>query len=402
MQDQQAISVSTTPRAAWGAVFAMTLCVFVLIASEFMPVSLLTPIAGELHMTEGQVGQSIAVSGIFAVLTSLFIASASRRIDRKLLLVLLTAVMLASGLIVATAPSYVMFLFGRALLGVAIGGFWSMSTATIMRLVPQNSVPKALALLNGGNALAAIIAAPVGSFLGSIIGWRGAFITVVPLTAVALCWQLYSLPSMPSSQATRSTNALRLLAKPAVGFGMGAILFIFMGQFALFTYVRPFLETVTHADAATLSMLLLVIGVTGLIGTMLVGSLLKRSLYKVVIAIPLLMALIAVALSAFGGWLAGAALLLGAWGLIGTPAPVGWGTWLSRTLPADAEAGGGLMVAIIQFGITLGATIGGVLYDTSGYQATFALSAALLVVSALLALVASRAIEFHSGKVVAA
>src|SRR4051812_37997407 len=201
--------------------------------------------------------------------------------------------MLVSGLIVATAPGYFMFMFGRALLGIAIGGFWSMSTATVMRLVPENSVPKALALLNGGNALAAIIAAPVGSFLGSIIGWRGAFITVVPLIAIALSWQLYSLPSMPSSRATGPTNALRLLARRSVGFGMGAILFTFMGQFALFTYVRPFLETVTQADAATLSMLLLVIGVTGLIGTMLVGALLKRSLYKVLIAIPLLMAVIA-------------------------------------------------------------------------------------------------------------
>ena len=90
----------------------------------------------------------------------------------------------------------------------------------------------------------------------------------------------------------------------------------------------PFLETVTRVDAATLSIILLVIGVTGLIGTLLVGALLKRSLYAVVISIPIVMAVIAIALIAFGGWLAGAALLLGAWGLIGTPAPVGWGTWL--------------------------------------------------------------------------
>jgi predicted MFS family arabinose efflux permease len=176
---------------------------------------------------------------------------------------------------------------------------------------------------------------------------------------------------------------------------MGAILFLFMGQFALFTYVRPFLESVTHVDPATLSLLLLVIGVTGLIGTMLIGALLKRSLYEAVIVIPLLMAAIALAVIAFGGWLAGAALLLGAWGLIGTPAPVGWGTWLARTLPAHAEAGGGLMVAIIQFGITLGATVGGLLYDAHGYQATFSLSAALLVVAALLALVAARTVQFH-------
>ena len=112
-----------------------------------------------------------------------------------------------------------------------------------------------------------------------------------------------------------------------------------------------------------LSLILLVIGVTGLVGTILIGSVLNRSVYGTLIVIPLLMAAIAVALLAFGGWVAVTALLLGAWGMIGTAAPVGWGTWLSRTLPADAEAGGGLMVATIQFAITLGATVGGLLFE---------------------------------------
>jgi predicted MFS family arabinose efflux permease len=387
-------SVGATP-AAWGAVFAMSLCVFVLIASEFMPVSLLTPIATELKMTEGEAGQAIAVSGIFAVLASLFIASVTGRIDRKVLLLSLTGLMLASGMVVAFAPNYAVFMIGRALLGIAIGGFWSMSTATVMRLVPEPSVPKALAVLNGGNALAATIAAPLGSFLGTLIGWRGAFFTVVPLAAVALCWQLLSLPTMRSERPAGATNVLRLLGRPTVSFGMAAILFLFMGQFALFTYLRPFLETVTRVDVSALSLILLVIGVTGFVGTMLISSLLKRSVFGVVIIIPLLMAGIAVALTVFGGWIAGTVLLLGAWGLIGTPAPVGWGTWLSRTLPADAEAGGGLMVATIQFAITLGATSGGALFDGSGYRATFGFSATLLIIAGALAMVASCAVRFH-------
>src|SRR3954468_7248362 len=162
------------PKGGWGAVFALTLCVSTLIASEFMPVSLLTPIASGLHLTEGQAGQAIAVSGIFAVLTSLFISSATRGVDRRSLLLSLTGVMIASGLMVAFAPTYAVFMAGRALLGVVIGGFWSMSTATVMRLVPEKDVPRALALLNGGNALATTIAAPLGSFLGQFIGWRGA------------------------------------------------------------------------------------------------------------------------------------------------------------------------------------------------------------------------------------
>ena len=42
-------------RTSWGAVVCMSLLTFVLIASEFMPVSLLTPIAGDLTITEGKV-----------------------------------------------------------------------------------------------------------------------------------------------------------------------------------------------------------------------------------------------------------------------------------------------------------------------------------------------------------
>src|SRR4051812_38809708 len=181
----------------WAAVFALTLCVSTLIASEFMPVSLLTPLASDLRVTEGQAGQAIAVSGIFAVLTSLFISSATRRVDRRSLLLWLTGVMIASGLIVAFAPNYPLFMLGRALIGVVIGGFWSMSTATVMRLVPKKDVPRALALLNGGNALAATIAAPLGSFLGQYIGWRGAVFVGRPLAAIPLAWQRASPPPLP-------------------------------------------------------------------------------------------------------------------------------------------------------------------------------------------------------------
>jgi len=77
--------------------------------------------------------------------------------------------------------------------------------------------------------------------------------------------------------------------------------------------------------------------------------------------------------------------------LVGTPAPVAWNTWLTRTLPEDAEAGGGLMVAAIQLAITLGAIIGGFLFDMSGYQSTFAASAAMLVAAGLLAFIARSA-----------
>jgi len=377
--------------AAWGAVLAMSLAAFALVASEFMPVSLLTPLAADLRITEGQAGQSIAISGAFALLTSLCLTSVVGRLDRKTLLLALTGLMIASGTVAAFAPNYPLFMVGRALIGVAIGGFWSMSAATAMRLVPTADVPRALAILNGGNALATVIAAPAGSYLGGVIGWRGAFFCLVPVATLALAWLWFSLPALRPENRQAPVSMVALLKRPAVCLGMAAASLFFMGQFALFTYLRPFLETVTRVDVSTLSLMLLVLGVAGFIGTTLIGSVLKARMYPVLIAIPLVMAAIAAALLVVGQSVAATTVLLAIWGLVATAAPVGWWTWLARTLPRDAEAGGGLIVAVVQLAIMLGATGGGLLFDVSGHGATFGFSAAVLVAASVLALLAARA-----------
>ena len=378
------------PHKSWGAVFAMSLAAFVLVASEFMPVSLLTPIALDLHITEGQAGQGISVSGLFALFTSLLIASVAARVDRKPLLISLTLLMILSGTVVAFAPNYWVFMIGRALIGVAIGGFWSLSAATAMRLVPDDQITRAMAIVNGGNALATVIAAPLGSFLGALIGWRGAFLCVIPVAIVACVWLLLSLPTMKSHSGSGSGNVFMLMKNVPVALGMVAVSVFFMGQFMLFTYLRPFLETVTHVSVSMLSLMLLVLGLAGLAGTFLIEAFLKNSLHRTLIVIPILMAMIALALVSFGSSAATTTVLLGAWGLVATAAPVGWWTWLARTLPDSAEAGGGLMVAIIQLAIASGATVGGLVFDFSGYRATFELSAALLGVAAVLAFLAAR------------
>lgn len=182
-----------------------------------------------------------------------------------------------------------------------------------------------------------------------------------------------------------------LLKGAPVTLGMLAVSLFFMGQFALFTYLRPFLEAVTRANATTTSLMLLVIGAAGFIGTVLIGALVKDNMYRTLITIPLAMAAIAIALIAFSSSTALTAALLACWGLLGTSAPVGWWTWLARTLPEDAEAGGGLMVAAVQLATASGAALGGVLFDGYGYEATFAMSALVLLFAAALAVAAARA-----------
>ncbi|MBQ0529210.1 MFS transporter [Providencia rettgeri] len=376
-------------RANWSAVFAMTLCVFVLIASEFMPVSLLTPLALDFQVTEGMAGQGITISGIFAVITSLFISALTRNLNRKALLLGLTFLMGASGAMIALATNYYTYMVGRALIGIVVGGFWSMSAAIAMRLVPIDQVPKALAIFNSGNALATVIAAPLGAYLGSTIGWRGAFLGLVPIAIATIVWLWVSLPSMPtdpnSHQNTPQIFSIFSFFKyRVITLGMLAIGLFFMGQFTLFTYVRPFLETVVKVDISMVTFSLLLIGITGFIGTLLINRVLKIGFYQTLIAIPLLMASIAVSLIFFGYSSLTSIVLLSIWGFIATAAPVGWWSWIPRIFSNNAEAGGGLMVAVIQLSIACGASVGGIFFDLMGYKSTFAISALFLVVAAIL------------------
>jgi len=372
----------------WGAVWAMALCAFVLIASEFMPVSLLTPIASDLSITEGHAGQSISISGLFALLTSLFLTTIIGKIDRKSILLFLTILMAISGFIVAFAPNATILMIGRAILGICIGGFWSMSAATVMRLVPKKAVPKALAIINGGNALATTIAAPLGSFLGGIVGWRGAFFCIVPIAIIAFIWQYKSMPSLPSQHSfghrPKLSSVFKLFKDWKVTLGMISVMLFFMGVFSLFTYLRPFLEVETKLDVEMLSLALLALGVTGLIGTFIIGHLLKTKLFSLLIVIPFLMMFLAIGFIIFGDSVVWVFVLISLWGLFATSAPVAWWTWLSHTLPNDAEAGGGLMVAVIQLSITLGAAFGGLLFDSYGYEITFVFSAVILAVASMM------------------
>ncbi len=373
----------------WAAVTCLSLLTFLLVGLEFMPVSLLTPIAQDLAISEGQAGQAIAVSGLFAVITSLFGNAFLARLDRKTVVLLYTAVLVASSLAVALAPNFLVFLVGRALVGISIGGFWSLSTAILARLASGADLPKAIALLQGGTAFAVVIAAPLGSFLGGLIGWRGTFFITVPIGLAALVWQLAVLPKMPATAAVSVARIFGLLRNRRFAIGMAATSLAFIGQNALSIYLRPFLESVTGVELNGLSMMLLGLGIGGLAGTSIVGFVLRRHLAALLIGLPSGLAMLALLLIALGPFTAVTAALLVLWGFFTTPIPVAWNTWMTRIIPGELEAGGGLQVALIQFAIAGGAFAGGVLFDTAGWWSAFLLAAFLLAGSALLAALAS-------------
>ncbi|WP_321149274.1 MFS transporter [Aeromonas jandaei] len=359
----------------------MSLCVALLIAAEFMPVSLLTPIATDLGASNGMAGLAIAISGLFAVPTSLLIAPLSHRLDRRHVLLGLAVVMLTSLIVIALSPNFTVLMVARALLGIVIGGFWALATATIMRLVGSPSVPKALGILYTGNAVATAFAAPIGSYLGGLIGWRGVFWLLVPLVVINLLWMALCLPSMRSQ--ARPQSAFRLMQRPNVVIAIMGVTLTFAGAFSAFTYFRPFLETRTLVDLPQLSALLLALGLAGFAGTTAVSLLLHRHLYRMLRWLPLALGVITLALLTVAHHFWGVALMLILWGTLNSAIPVAWSAWITQGIADTPESGGGLMVAAIQLSITLGAAVGGWLLDSLSISATFMGSALLLTAASL-------------------
>ncbi|HEX9979621.1 MAG TPA: MFS transporter [Flavobacterium sp.] len=377
---------------AWGAVCSMALVISGLLMSELLPVSLLTPMAHDLHVTEGIAGQAVTVTSIIAFFSSLFGAVATRRIDRRNVMLFFSVMLVVSNIVVAYAPTFTILMIGRVILGISLGGFWAMAAAIAMRLVPPADVPRAFSIIFGGGSAAIAIAAPIGSYLGGIIGWRGAFLVAAALGTVALIWQFFAMPSVPPTGQTRLRTLSDIMKRPQFRLGIFAVLLIFAGHFAFFTYLRPFLETVTHVGVNGISGMLLGFGIANFLGTSVSGQLLGKNLRTMMFLGPMLMAALTVGLVLFGANLWATSAVVALWGFAIGTVPVAWSTWVSHTVPDEPESAGGIFVASIQFAITIGAAAGGVLFETSGVEASFIGGGILLVLAVVIILSGIRAV----------
>ena len=371
-------------RPNWSAVFAVAFCVACLITVEFLPVSLLTPMAQDLGISEGLAGQSVTVTAFVAMFASLFITTAIRTTDRRYVVILFSILLTLSCLLVSFANSFALLLVGRAFLGLALGGFWAMSASLTMRLVPARSVPKALSVIFGAVSIALVIAAPLGSFLGGIIGWRHVFNGAAIMGAICIFWVWRSLPSMSGEAAHQQQNMLGLLKRPGVLAGMIAIFMSFAGQFAFFTYIRPVFMTLANFDVDGLTLVLLSFGIASFIGTSLSAMVMRYSVQAALACAPLVLAISALVLALWGQDKIVATAIAIIWGLAFALVPVGWSTWITRSLADQAEKAGSIQVAVIQLANTCGAAVGGYALDNLGLLSPLVISGTMMLLTALL------------------
>ncbi|MHC8407529.1 MFS transporter [Pseudomonas sp. TMB3-21] len=369
---------------AWMAVFSLAMGVFGLLTAEYLPASLLTLMATDLGVSEALAGQAVTVTAVVALFAGLLVPGLTRGIDRRWVLLGFSTLMVASNLLVAISSSFAVLLLMRILLGIALGGFWSMAAAVAMRLVPSALLPRALSIIFSGIAIGTVVAVPLGSYLGGLYGWRSAFFAAAAVGMVTLAFQSFTLPRLAPRRPARLRTVLEVLQRPGIAMGMFGCVLVHSGHFAMFTYVRPFLEGTTGIGPQGLSLMLLGFGVANFAGTLLAGKLLERHPLATLVLMPALVGVAALALVLLPASLPGQAVLLAIWGLAFGGVPVAWSNWVASAVPDQAESAGGMVVASVQSAIATGAAAGGAVFSFGGSAGVFVAAAVLMLLAALL------------------
>lgn len=369
---------------AWMAVFSLAMGVFGLLTAEYLPASLLTLMSADLGVSEALAGQAVTVTAVVALFAGLLVPGLTRGIDRRWVLLGFSTLMVASNLLVAVSSSFAVLLVMRILLGIALGGFWSMAAAVAMRLVPSALLPRALSIIFSGIAVGTVVAVPLGSYLGGLYGWRSAFFAAAAVGMVTLAFQSFTLPRLAPRRPARLRTVLEVLQRPGIAMGMFGCVLVHSGHFAMFTYVRPFLEGTTGIGPQGLSLMLLGFGVANFAGTLLAGRLLERHPLATLVLMPALVGVAALALVLLPASVPGQALLLAVWGLAFGGVPVAWSNWVASAVPDQAESAGGMVVASVQSAIATGAAAGGAVFSFGGSAGVFVAAAMLMLLAALL------------------
>ncbi len=381
----------THPRSAlrsWLGVAAITASLFVFLTTELMPVGLLTPVSLSLGISVGVAGLMVTLYGVSAGLGVPFIVAWTRRVDRRLLLATLLAVLTLGNVVTGVSPSYPLLLATRLVMGFANGVFWAIGVSMAMRLVPERHASKAAAVVMSGISVAAVVGVPLGTVVENLTGWRTTFLIWAGLGALVFAAVVAMVPSLPSDNAVSVREVFGLpLRNAPLRLVLCTIVLFVLGHFGAYTFVRPFLEQHASARPLFITAVLMVYGVGGAVGNFIAGYTVTRNLRGSFIVGCAGLVVSMLSLLVLGRGTAGAIVALLLWGISFGVVQLSQVNLTQQAAPETFEAAMSLNTMAYNTSIALGALFGGLFVDRLGvtsivWYGVVLTAAALLLLSA--------------------
>ena len=358
------------------ALWALTLSAFAIGTTEFVIVGLIPTIAASLNVSVPSAGLLVSLYALGVAVGAPVLTALAGRVPRKQLLLGLMALFTVGNLVAWMAPGYEALMAARVLTGLAHGVFFSIGSTIATSLVPKEKAASAIALMFTGLTVALVTGVPLGTFIGQAFGWQSTFLAVSLLGAIAFVGSWILVPSnlarstpaslMAQFAVLKKPRLLLVYAMTALGYG---------GSFIAFTYLAPILQEVSGFSAGSVSLVMLVYGVSVAFGNIWGGKLADKKgpigALQIVFAL-LALVLFALTFTASNTWLALATVL--AWGAVAFGNVPGLQVYVVQRAELDApeavDVASGLNIAAFNIGIAGGAWGGGLIVAQFGLMAT--------------------------------
>ncbi|WP_447918654.1 MFS transporter [Achromobacter aegrifaciens] len=371
------MSAAHHDRLPWGSLLALAMAGFVTILTEALPAGLLPQMAQGLAVSEASIGQTVTVYAIGSLAAAIPLVAATRGVRRRRLLLAAIAGFVLANTVTALSSGYVLTMAARFLAGVSAGLLWALVAGYAARMVPAHQQGRAIAVAMVGTPLALSLGVPAGTFLGALWGWRICFGIMSGLALILMVWVRLRVPNYAGQARDRQLPLRRVFLLPGVRPVLFAVLAFVLAHNILYIYIAPFLASVGMAGRTDL--VLLVFGLSSLLGIWGVGMLIDRHLRALTLASIGLFGLAALALGIAGGMPAMVYLAVGIWGVAFGGSPTLFQTALAKTAGDAADVAQSMLVTAWNTGIAAGGVVGGVLLERLGVAAFVPALLALLV-----------------------
>ncbi|WP_333836071.1 MFS transporter [Novosphingobium sp.] len=374
-------------RLPMAGLLALAMAGFITILTEALPAGLLPQIGESLVVSEALVGQLVTVYAIGSLVAAIPLTAASQGMRRRPLLLAAIAGFAVANSVTAVSGSYTLTMVARFFAGVSAGLLWALLAGYAARMVPEHLQGRAIAVAMVGTPLALSLGVPAGTFLGAAIGWRACFGIMSVLTLILIVWVLTKVPDFPGQAAGRRQRLDAVFTMPGIRPVLFVTLAFVLAHNILYTYIAPFLGQARMSERTDL--VLLVFGVTSLIGIWIVGVLIDHWLRTLTLSSTALFGLSALALGIWGDVPAVIYGAVAAWGLAFGGAATLFQTALAKTAGDAADVAQSMLVTVWNTAIAGGGIVGGLLLESFGVRA-FPLALVVLLLAAFVVAWASR------------